>query len=169
MYYLCSVIKKQISLIKNLSWYRLNVSKIMTKLLDFFTESANTIEKTANAENGTIYNKKAFDAFIIDSYPESVADGEIMPSKYENCAKKARKKLRNFLLQTLEAFLSVSDKKQKEKFAKEFANFYTEFYKVNDYSVASVTNGKMKAESIATITKALKELKALQTATEKKK
>ena len=116
----------------------------MSKLLDFFTESANAIEKTANADNGTIYNKKAFDAFIIDSYPENVVNGEIMPSKYENCAKKARKKLRNFLLQTLEAFLSVSDKKQKEKFAKEFAKFYAEFYKVNDYSVASVTNGKMK-------------------------
>ena len=141
----------------------------MSKLLDFFTESANTIEKTANADNGTIYNKKAFDAFIIDSYPENVEDGKIMPSKYENCAKKARKKLRNFLLQTLEAFLSVSDKKQKEKFAKEFAKFYAEFYKVNDYSVASVTNGKMKTESIATITKALQELKTLQTASEKKK
>lgn len=141
----------------------------MSKLLDFFTESANTIEKTANADNGTIYNKKAFDAFIINSYPESVANGVIMPSKYESVAKKARKKLRNFLLQTLEAFLSVSDKKQKEKFAKEFAKFYAEFYKVNDYSVASVTNGKMKSESIATITKALQELKALQTATEKKK
>ena len=64
----------------------------MSKLLDFFTESANTIEKTANADNGTIYNKKAFDEFIIDSYPENVEDGKIMPSKYENCAKKARKK-----------------------------------------------------------------------------
>ena len=135
----------------------------------FFTESANIVANANNADNGTIYNKKAFDAFIIDSYPENVVNGEIMPSKYENCAKKARKKLRNFLLQTLEAFLSVSDKKQKEKFAKEFANFYTEFYKTNDYSVASVTNGKMKAESIATITKALQELKTLQTATEKKK
>ena len=41
--------------------------------------------------------------------------------------------------------------------------------KVNDYSVASVTNGKMKAESLATITKALQELKTLQTANEKKK
>lgn len=141
----------------------------MSKLLDFFTESANAIEKTANADNGTIYNKKAFDAFIIDSYPENVANGEIIPSKYENCAKKARKKLRNFLLQTLESFLQVSDKKQREKFAKEFANFYKEFYKVNDYSVSSVTNGKMKAESLATITKALKELQILQTATEKKK
>ena len=72
-------------------------------------------------------------------------------------------------MQTLEAFLSVSDKKQKEKFAKEFAKFYAEFYKVNDYTVASVTNGKMKTESIATITKALQELKTLQTASEKKK
>ena len=141
----------------------------MTKLLDFFTESANAIEKTANAENGTIYNKKAFDAFIIDSYPENVENGKIIPSKYENCAKKARKKLRNFLLQTFEAFLQVSDKKQREKFAQEFSKFYKEFYKINDYSVASVTNGKMKAESLATITKALQELKTLQTATEKKK
>lgn len=138
-------------------------------LNNFFTESANVIAKSANADNGTIYNKKAFDAFMVDAFPESVADGVIMPSKYENCAKKARKKLRQFLLQTLEAFLSVTDKKQKEKFASEFAKFYCEFYKNNDYSVASVTNGKMKAESIATITKAMQGLKAMQTANEKKK
>ena len=138
-------------------------------LNNFFTESANVIAKSANADNGTIYNKKAFDAFMIDAFPESVTDGAIAPSKYENCAKKARKKLRQFLLQTLEAFLSVTDKKQKEKFASEFAKFYSEFYKCNDYSVASVTNGKMKAESIATITKAMQGLKAMQTANEKKK
>ena len=141
----------------------------MSKLLDFFTESANTIEKTANADNGTIYNKKAFDEFIVDSYPESVEDGKIMPSKYENCAKKARKKLRNFLLQTLEAFLSVSDKKQKEKFAKEFAKFYAEFYKVNEKKKKKKKKGKKKTESIATITKALQELKTLQKKKKKKK
>ena len=130
-------------------------------LNNFFTESANVIAKSANADNGTIYNKKAFDAFMVDAFPESVNDGVITPSKYENCAKKARKKLRQFLLQTLEAFLSVTDKKQKEKFASEFAKFYSEFYKCNDYSVASVTNGKMKTESIATITKAMQQLAAM--------
>ena len=131
-------------------------------LNNFFTESANVIAKSANADNGTIYNKKAFDAFMVDAFPESVIDGVITPSKYENCAKKARKKLRQFLLQTLEAFLSVTDKKQKEKFASEFAKFYAEFYRVNDYTVASVTNGKMKADATATITKAMQQLAIMQ-------
>ena len=136
-------------------------------LNNFFTENANVIAKSANADHGTIYNKKAFDAFCVDAFPESVKDGVIMPSKYEIVAKKARKKLRQFLLQTLEAFLSVTDKKQKENFAKEFAKFYSEFYKCNDYSVASVTNGKMKAESIATITKAMQQLAIMQQKSEK--
>lgn len=128
----------------------------------FFTESANVVANANNADNSVIYNKKAFDAFCVDAFPESVKDGVIMPSKYELIAKKARKKLRQFLLQTLEAFLSVTDKKQKEKFASEFANFYAEFYRVNDYTVASVTNGKMKADAMATITKAMQELSAMQ-------
>lgn len=131
-------------------------------LNNFFTESANVIEKSANADNGVIYNKKAFDAFCVDAFPESVADGVIMPSKYENVAKKARKKLRQFLLQTLEAFLQCNDAKTKENFAREFAKFYAEFYRVNDYSVASVTNGKMKADAMATITKAMQQLEKMQ-------
>lgn len=134
----------------------------------FFTESANVIANVNNADNGVIYNKKAFDAFCVDAFPESVVDGVITPSKYEGVAKKARKKLRQFLLQTLEAFLQCNDA-SKEKFAKEFATFYVEFYRVNDYTVASVTNGKMKAESVATITKAMQQLKAIQTKSEKKK
>lgn len=131
-------------------------------LNNFFTESANVIAKSANAENGTIYNKKAFDAFCVDAFPESVVDGAIAPSKYENVAKKARKKLRQFLLQTLEAFLQCKDAKTKEKFASEFAKFYAEFYRVNDYTVASVTNGKMKADATATITKAMQQLEKMQ-------
>ena len=131
-------------------------------LKNFFTESANVVANANNADNGVIYNKKAFDAFCVDAFPESVIDGVIMPSKYEAIAKKARKKLRQFLLQTLEAFLQCKDAKSKEKFAKEFANFYAEFYRVNDYTVASVTNGKMKTESVATITKAMQQLEKMQ-------
>lgn len=136
-------------------------------LKNFFVESANVIAKSANADNGVIYNKKAFDAFCVDAFPESVIDGVIMPSKYEIVAKKARKKLRQFLLQTLEAFLQCKDAKNKEKFAKEFAKFYSEFYRVNDYSVASVTNGKMKTDAIATITKAMQQLAVMQQKSEK--
>ena len=134
----------------------------------FFTESANVVANANNADNGVIYNKKAFDAFCADAFPESVVDGVIMPSKYEMVAKKARKKLRQFLLQTLEAFLQCRDAKSKEKFAKEFANFYSEFYRVNDYTVASVTNGKMKADAIETITKAMQQL-AIMRKSEKQK
>lgn len=131
-------------------------------LNNFFTESANVIANANNADNGVIYNKKAFDAFCVDAFPESVSDGVIMPSKYEAIAKKARKKLRQFLLQTLEAFLQCKDAKSKENFAREFAKFYAEFYRVNDYSVASVTNGKMKADAMATITKAMQQLEKMQ-------
>lgn len=134
----------------------------------FFTESADVVANVNNADNGVIYNKKAFDAFCVDAFPESVIDGVIMPSKYESVAKKTRKKLRQFLLQTLEAFLQCNDAKKKEKFASEFAKFYTEFYRVNDYTVASVTNGKMKAESVATITKAMQQLSAMQKSEKKK-
>lgn len=130
-------------------------------LNSFFTESATIVANNKNAEN-SVYNKNAIEKLIRDMYPENVNEkGEISPSKYESLIKKARKRLRVFLLDTLEKFLSAKDKKAKEKFAKEFSIFYAEFYKVNDYTLHSVTNGKMKESAISVINNAFAELKKI--------
>ena len=65
------------------------------------------------------------------------------------------------LLQICEMFLNQKTNEQKKKFAIQFAKFYSEFYIVNDYTLESVTNGKLKPESQLIITKCLPEIKTL--------
>lgn len=124
----------------------------------------NGIEKIEISESGNIYKKEAFNAFMIQQFPQSVENGVIIPSKYESTAKKARKVLRTLLLQVCEMFARQTTKSAKEKFAIQFAKFYSQFYIVNDYSVNSVTNGKMKAENIAVIANVLPEINAILSA-----
>lgn len=122
------------------------------------------IEKVEVTESGNIYKKEAFNAFMMQQFPQNVENGAIIPSKYESTAKKARKVLRTLLLQICEIFARQSTKSAKEKFAIQFAKFYSQFYIVNDYSVNSVTNGKMKAENIAVIANVLPEINAILSA-----
>lgn len=132
----------------------------------------NGIEKVTVNENSNIYKKDAFNKFMCDTFPQYVEGGIIPPSKYESVAKKARKKLRLILLQIFEMFAAQKSEDAKKKFAIQFAKFYSEFYIVNNYTLASVTNGRMKPESIAIIQKYLPQLKTLleqQATSEKKK
>lgn len=119
------------------------------------------IEKVTVSANGNIYKKEAFNAFMVQQFPQYAENGVIPPSKYEGVAKKARKVLRVMLLQIFEMFAAQKTQEQKKKFALQFAKFYAEFYVVNDYTLASVTNGKLKVESQQIISKYLPEIRQL--------
>lgn len=148
--------------------YQKTMANVNSTLNAFF--GVNGIEKVTVNESSNIYKKERFNAFMVEQFPQYVEGGVIPPSKYEGVAKKARKVLRVMLLQIFEMFAAQKTKEQKKKFAIQFAKFYSEFYIVNDYTLASVTNGKLKAESQAIIQKYLPELKLLLTEqTEKKK
>lgn len=148
--------------------YQKTMANVNSTLNAFF--SVNGIEKVTVNESSNIYKKERFNAFMVEQFPQYVEGGVIPLSKYEGVAKKARKVLRVMLLQIFEMFAAQKTKEQKKKFAIQFAKFYSEFYIVNDYTLASVTNGKLKAESQAIIQKYLPELKLLLTEqTEKKK
>lgn len=118
-------------------------------------------EKITVNESSNIYKKESFNKFMCDTFPQYVEKGAITPSKYESVAKKARKKLRLLLLQVLETFQAQRSEENRKKFAMQFANFYSEYYIVNDYTLASVTNGRMKQDSIDLIQKTLPQLKML--------
>lgn len=125
----------------------------------------------ASANNAqTIYKSETFNAYM-KSVNETLLDekGEIPPTKYEKAVKKTRKKIRLLLLDILENFKRQTDKSKQKTFANEFAKFYSSFYLVNDYTLASVTNGKMKPESINLINETLPQLKALNAETNEKK
>lgn len=123
----------------------------------------NGANANASANNHqTIYKSEAFNAYM-KSVNETLLDekGEIPPTKYEKAVRKTRKKIRLLLLDILENFKRQTDKSNQKTFANEFAKFYSSFYLVNDYTLTSVTNGKMKPESITLIKETLPKLKAL--------
>ena len=120
-------------------------------------------KKANNANNTqTIYKSETFNAYMRECN-ETLLDekGEIPPTKLEKAIKKTRKKIRLLLLDILETFKKQKDKEKQKIFANEFAKFYSSFYLINDYTLNSVTNGKMKPESITLINETLPLLKAL--------
>ena len=88
-------------------------------------------------------------------YKDSIFDG--MSDKEK---KSARKKVRNYVHSIFESLIKADADKKKEivkKLAKEFADFYCETYKINDYTFASVASENTKEKD--TINKALSILK----------
>lgn len=119
------------------------------------------IEKVTINETSNIYKKEAFNAFMVQQFPQYAENGVIPPSKYEGVAQKTRKVLRIMLLQIFETFARQKTKEAQKKFAIQFAKFYQQFYIVNDYTLSSVTNGRLKPESQQIIQTCLPQLKTL--------
>ena len=91
---------------------------------------------------------------------ESIYKESIFQDLTDKEKKKARKKVRNYVHSIFESLIKANDEKKKEivkKLAKEFADFYCETYKVNDYSFSSVASENTKEKD--TINKALSILK----------
>ena len=79
-------------------------------------------------------------------YKESVFDGLNDKQK-----KSARKKVRNYIHSIFESIIFADKEKKKEnitKLAKEFADFYKETYKVNDYSFSSIASENTKDKEV---------------------
>lgn len=119
------------------------------------------IEKVTINETSNIYKKEAFNAFMVQQFPQYAENGVIPPSKYEGVAKRTRKVLRIMLLQIFEMFARQKTKEAQKKFAIQFAKFYQQFYIVNDYTLSSVTNGRLKPQSQQIIQTCLPQLKTL--------
>ena len=91
---------------------------------------------------------------------ESIYKDSIFEGLNDKEKKSARKKVRNYVHSIFESLIKANDEKKKEivkKLAKEFADFYCETYKVNDYTFASVASENTKEKD--TINKALLILK----------
>lgn len=79
-------------------------------------------------------------------YKDSIFDGLSDKEK-----KSARKKVRNYVHSIFESIINANKESKKEnvtKLAKEFSKFYTETYKINDYSFASVASENTKDKDI---------------------
>ena len=91
---------------------------------------------------------------------ESIYKDSIFEGLSDKEKKKARKKVRNYVHSIFESLIKADADKKKEivkKLAKEFADFYCETYKVNDYTFASIASENTKEKD--TINKAISILK----------
>lgn len=78
---------------------------------------------------------------------ESIYKDSIFDDMNDKEKKSARKKVRNYVHSIFESIINANKENKKEnvtKLAKEFSNFYTETYKINDYSFASVASENTK-------------------------
>ena len=82
---------------------------------------------------------------------ESIYKDSIFEGLSDKEKKSARKKVRNYVHSIFESIINANKENKKEnvtKLAKEFTNFYTETYKINDYSFASVASENTKDKDI---------------------
>ena len=87
---------------------------------------------------------------------ESIYKESIFEGLNDKQKKSARKKVRNYVHSIFESILFAEKENKKSnvsKLAKDFADFYTETYKVNDFSFASLASENTKDKD--TINKAL--------------
>ena len=77
----------------------------------------------------------------------------------EKQKKSLRKKFRNMLLSLCTTLANEENKEKETKLIKAFNEFYSEVYKVNDYSLQSVCNENLSKEKKEILTKALAKAK----------
>lgn len=95
---------------------------------------------------------------------ESIYKESIFAELNDKEKKSARKKVRNYVHSIFESIISANKESKKAnvtKLAKEFADFYKETYKVNDYSFASIASENTKDKETINLALAIikKELK----------
>lgn len=98
------------------------------------------LEKSRKNTNGLLLSNKGTKKESI--YKESIFEG--LSDKERKCS---RKKIRNYVHAIFESIINAEKNKNSvnvTKLAKDFADFYKETYKVNDYTFASVASENTK-------------------------
>lgn len=105
----------------------------MSKILEVLTTAQKNVQSELKTNKGT---KK-----------ESIYKEELFTELSDKEKKSTRKKIRNFVGSIFESIIIAdkeNNKKSVSKLAKSFAEFYTETYKINDYSFSSVASENTK-------------------------
>lgn len=89
-------------------------------------------------------------------YKENVFEGA---NKEE--FKKLRKKIRNLAENYFSSILAISDKSKAEKLAKDFYQFYTSCYKVNDFTLSSVCSANLEENKKSIFSKGIEKYKKI--------
>ena len=102
---------------------------------------------------------------------ESIYKKDIFES-VEN-KKSLRTKLRKLMFNYCSSIINITDSEKAKNLAKDFANFYTSVYRVNDFSLSSVSSANTEESKKEILTKGLSKFQSLlndnSTAKNKKK
>ena len=92
---------------------------------------------------------------------ESIYKDTIFEGANKEEFKKLRKKVRNLAENYFSSILAISDKSKSEKLAKDFMSFYSQVYKVNDFSLASVCSANMDENKKSIFAKGIEKYKKI--------
>lgn len=75
--------------------------------------------------------------------------------------KSARTKLRKLMLNYCESIIAITDDKKAKALAKDFANFYSNVYKINDFSLSSICSANTEENKKEVLKKGIEKFNTL--------
>lgn len=125
-------------------------------------EVKNVVEKVENKKNAleSIFktfneNSKGLLTTNLGTKKSSIYKDELFENIEDKQKKSLRKKFRNMLFSVAKAIVTETKKENKENLVNTFNEFYSQVYKVNDYSLQSVCNENLQQEKKEILIKAL--------------
>lgn len=92
---------------------------------------------------------------------ESIYKENVFEGANKDEFKKIRKKVRNLAENYFSSILAISDKSKAEKLAKDFEKFYSQVYKVNDFSLSSVCSANTEQNKKEVFAKGIEKFKKI--------
>ena len=97
---------------------------------------------------------------------ESIYKNEIF-AEVEN-KKGMRTRLRKLILNYCASIVAITDEKKEKALAKDFLNFYSSVYKINDFSLASICSANTEESKKEVLKKGIEKFNALLNSQKKK-
>lgn len=92
---------------------------------------------------------------------ENLYKNEIFDGMDESEKKRTRKKFRKLCENYCSSVISITDKEKLKELAKDFENFYTNVYRINDYTISSLLSQNAKDEKLSLFAKGLEKFKTI--------
>ena len=90
---------------------------------------------------------------------ESIYKNEIF--EYVENKKGMRTRLRKLILNECASIVAITDEKKEKALAKDFLNFYSSVYKINDFSLASICSANTEESKKEILKKGIEKFNAL--------
>ena len=92
---------------------------------------------------------------------ENLYKNEIFNGMDESEKKRLRKKFRKLCENYCSSVIEITDKEKLKELAKDFENFYTNVYRVNDYTISSLLSQNAKDEKLSLFASGLEKFKTI--------